>query len=306
MTLGILVTNYNTWELTSQCIKKCVEYAEDPFDQFLVVDDFSSEVPGCFPAEIKLIRNKRNLGLIRSLNKGLKNIDSDLILLLDSDAWPLENYVKDIKKFFQENPKVGIATFKTFNSVGIASASFEAEPGVLSLILGQQLYQWYLNYFVKNPKHFNVFTCAMVLRKEVLEDIGLFDKNFDWLELDHDICMRASRRGWEIGVMPLKAFHKGSGTPQKVSHRVIRFYRNRWYLLKKFDKIRMPFLVACIICLRLGFEFFLIWTLGAIYYRDIEVVMDKANSRKEIIKYFFNQVIRKGTFKNEVVLSGTS
>ncbi|WP_424494962.1 glycosyltransferase family 2 protein [Salinimicrobium sp. GXAS 041] len=306
MTLGILVTNYNTWELTSQCIKQCVEYAEAPFDQFLVVDDCSSEIPGPVPAEIKLIRNKRNLGLIRSLNKGLKDLNSDLVLLLDSDAWPLENYVKGIKEYFRANPEVGIATFKTVNSAGIASASFEAEPGVLSLILGQQLYQWYLNYFIKNPKDINVFTCAMVLRKKVLEDIGLFDKNFDWLELDHDICMRASRRGWKIGVMPIKAFHKGSGTPQKVSHRVIRFYRNRWYLLKKFDKISMPYLVAGIICFRLGIEFLLIWTLGAIYYRNMEIVKDKAHSRKEIIKYFFTQNLGRKTYKNDVVLSGTS
>ncbi|GHA48872.1 glycosyl transferase [Salinimicrobium marinum] len=305
MTLGILVTNYNTWELTSQCIGKCFEYAEVPFDQFLVVDDCSSEIPGAVPAQIKLIRNKRNLGLIRSLNRGLKNLDSDLILLLDSDAWPLENYVKGIKEYFRTNPEVGIATFQTVNAAGTASASFEAEPGVLSLLLGQQLYQWYLNYFVKHPKHINVFTCAMVLRKEVLEDIGLFDQNFDWLELDHDICMRASRRGWKIGVMPLKAFHKGSGTPQKVSQRVIRFYRNRWYLLNKFGKIRWPYLVAGMICFRLGLEFLLIWTLGTIYYRDVEVVKDKAHSRKEIIKYFLTQNLAGRTSKDGVVLSGT-
>jgi GT2 family glycosyltransferase len=236
MTLGILVTNYNTWKLTSQCIISCLKYADAPVDQFLVVDDCSSEEFANQYEEVELIKNEHNLGLIKSLNLGVKKLDTDIILIFDSDAWPLENYSHKVKEYFFQNPSIGIATFQTFNSKGQATQSYESEPGVLSLLLGQQLYKIYLEKFEKRPSKINVFTCAMAVRKEVFQEIGVFDENFDWLELDHDLCMRASRKGWNIGIMPIYAFHAGSGTPQKVSHRVIRFYKNRWYLLKKFDK----------------------------------------------------------------------
>lgn len=293
MKTGILITNYNSWELTSHCIQNCLKYAESPIDQFVVIDDCSTEAIDSKIEQVEIFRNPINLGLIRSLNRGLEILNTDLILIFDSDAWPLENYVLAIKNFFKQNPKIGIATFQTVNSRGLASDSFEAEPGILSLLLGPQFYKIYLNKFLKNSKKINVFTCSMVIRKKVLEDIGMFDENFDWLELDHDICMRASRKGWEMAVLPLKAFHKGSGTPQKVSHRVIRFYRNRWYLLKKFNKVKLPYLMAVIISLRLAIEFQLIWTLGIFYYCNMETVKDKAYSRKELIKYFMGPAHEK-------------
>ena len=288
MELGILVTNYNTWELTSTCIENCLKYADSTIDQFVVVDDNSTEKFDHDFDEIELIQNKRNLGLIRSLNKGLNQMETELILILDSDAWPLENYINGIKKFFSENPDVGIATFQTENSEGNSSNSFEAEPGALSLILGQQLYRIYIKNFLKNPKEINVFTCAMVIRRKVLDEIGLFDENFDWLELDHDICMRASRKGWQIQIMPIRAFHKGSGTPQQVGQRVVRFYKNRWYLLRKFNKIRLENLTAMLISFRLSLELILVWSIGPLYYRDRSIVKDKAYSRRKMISYFLS------------------
>lgn len=288
MKIGILVTNYNTWSLTSSCIENCLNYADSKIDQFIVVDDCSTEPFKNQYNQVDLIKNPKNLGLIKSLNLGLKKMNTDLILILDSDAWPLENYIVEIKKYFTLNPSLGIATFTTVNSEGIASDSYEAEPGALSLILGQQLYRIYLNNFLKHPKSINVFTCAMVIRKEALEEIGFFDENYDWLELDHDICMRASRKGWQIKVMPIQAFHQGSGTPQKVGQRVVRFYKNRWYLLRKFHKVKLEYPTALLISFRLLVEFMLVWLLGPFYYRDTEIIKDKAYSRREIIKFFLS------------------
>lgn len=286
MTLGILVTNYNTAALTTRCIEQSLKYADAPLEQFIVVDDCSTEEFSINFKEVQVIRNAQNRGLIRSLNKGLEILNTDLVLILDSDAWPLEKYVSRIKNYFSENPQVGIATFQTINAQGMASASHEAEPGILSLLLGQQLYRLYLNKILKNPARITVFTCAMVIRKQVLQEIGNFDENYDWLELDHDLCMRASRKGWKIAVMPIRAFHQGSGTPQKVSHRVVRFYKNRWYLLNKFKKVNPAFAIAAAISFRLGFELFLIWTIGRFYYKDLEVWRDKGESRKKLLTYF--------------------
>lgn len=291
--LGILVTNYNTWSLTAECVTNCLKYADEKIDQFVVIDDCSTENFENTFKEIDLVRNKTNLGLIKSLNLGLKSLKTDLILILDSDAWPLEDYVEKIKTYFIDNPEIGIATFNTVNGEGKASDSYEAEPGALSLILGQQLHRLYLNNFLKKSNKINVFTCAMVIRKKVLEEIGLFDENFDWLELDHDICMRASRKGWKIGIMPIKAFHKGSGTPQKVGQRVIRFYKNRWYLLRKFKKVKFEYPTALLICFRLSVEYMLLLTLGPLYYRNMELVRDKVYSRKKMIQYFMSLAWKK-------------
>ena len=287
MTVGILTTNYNTWDLSSQCISNCLKYADDTIDKFVVVDDCSTQEFTNTFKEVTLIRNQQNSGLIKSLNTGLAALDTDLVIIFDSDAWPLENFIKETKKYFAENPQVGIAVYQTQNADGKPAVSFEPEPDAMSVILGQQLHGRYQKIFNKNPKNITLYTCAMILRKEVIEQTGGFDVNYDWLELDHDICMAAIRKGWKMGVVPVKAFHKGSGTPQKVANRVIRFYKNRIKLLKKFNKYPAAGLINTLVVSRLLAEYLLVNTAGFIKY-PAEVRKDKSYSRSQLIKLFIS------------------
>ena len=225
--------------------------------------------------------------MVRSLNKGLKELDPDLIFIFDSDAWPLEDFVLKTKTYFKDHPGIGLAAFKTEKLNGEPSPAFEAEPNAISLLLGQQLYHQYQKYFSGSPTDITIYTCAMVVRKEVLDQIGLFDENYDWLELDHDICMRATRSGWKIGLLPLRAVHIGSGTPQKVSHRVIRFYKNRLKLLRKFNKYPAEKFLNALVVLRLATEYSLFKVLGRFKY-EREVLNDKLLCRSELIKLFWH------------------
>jgi GT2 family glycosyltransferase len=286
MTVGIITTNYNTMEMTSKCIDHCLRYADDKIDQFTVVDDCSTELFENKFNNVQLLRNPQNLGLVKSLNKGLNATDTDLVVLFDSDAWPLEEYILKTKAFFEANPTIGIAAYSTENAEGNPAVAFEPEPDAMSVILGQKLHGYYQKYFNKSPKQITVYTCAMVIRKEVLQQVGGFDENYDWLELDHDICMSAIRKGWGIGLIPVRAFHKGSGTPQKVGKRVIRFYQNRIKLLKKFGKYPAKPLLNSLIVGRLAVEYLAINTLGRIKMSN-EVRADKSYSRSSLIGMFF-------------------
>ncbi|WP_291276115.1 glycosyltransferase [Flavobacterium sp.] len=285
MSIGILITNYNTWAMTSEAIQHCIVHSGHESIQITVVDDASTEAfNNQFENQIRLIKQAHNQGLIKSLNLGLSSIDTELICIFDSDAWPLEPFTQGIKEYFTQNPTVGIAAFKTEDAHGFPNASFEAEPGYMSIVLGQKIYQYYQKVFLRNPKSITVYTCAMVIRKKVLDEIGLFDENFDWLELDHDICMRAIRKGWGIGILPLRAFHKGSGTPQKVSHRVIRFYKNRWYLLRKFNKIKNPALIRTLVLARILSEKAVLLFVGRFLFKNKEVFNDKVHGRNSLIE----------------------
>lgn len=285
MTIGILTTNYNTWQLSSECIRHCLHHADDVIDQFVVVDDCSTEDFSNDIDAITLIRNPYNLGLIKSLNRGLQALSTDLVLIFDSDAWPLEAYIKKTKAYFDEHPEVGIAVYQTQRADGKPAVSFEPEPDAMSVVLGQQLHGRYQRLFNKNPKKLTLYTCAMVLRKEVIEQVGGFDEGYDWLELDHDICMSAARQGWKMGVIPVKAVHHGSGTPQKVAKRVIRFYKNRIKLLKKFGKYPLSPLLNALIVGRLSIEYVFINTIGRLKFSK-EIREDKSFSRSELIKMF--------------------
>ena len=60
--------------------------------------------------------------------------------------------------------------------------------------------------------------CAMLIRREVLNTVGLFDEDFFFSFEDIDLCLRAKAAGFETTVVPeARAFHRGSASIGKRS-----------------------------------------------------------------------------------------
>lgn len=282
-TLGVVVTNYNTWDLVARGVEHVRAHGQG-VDRVLVVDDASTTPPpGDLAAEV--LANPRNLGLVRSLNRGLRAVGTDLAVLFDSDAWPLAPFAARLRQLFAEDPRLAVVGFATVDEAGRPTASAEAEPGVASLVLGQRLHALWLRLVPgRGPQ--NVFTCAMALRLEAFTELGGFDEAFDWLDLDHDLCMRARRAGWKVIQAPdLVAFHRGGGTPQSTSERVLRLYKTRWLLLRKLGKIRHPRLVRALVLARLRAEYVLLAMAGRLLFRDRAALEDKLAGRRAVLAY---------------------
>jgi GT2 family glycosyltransferase len=284
LTLGVLVTNYETWELTRSCLEGILVYRCE-VDRILVVDDASSQPPPPLDIAAEVLRNPENLGLVRSLNLGIRDLGTDLVVLFDSDARPLGPFARRVREHFASDPRLAVLGFATVDERGLPTGSYEEDPEIGSLLLGQRLHTLYKRFRLEKG-NLCVYTCAMALRRAAFEELGGFDENFDWLDLDNDLCMRARRAGWRVAHEPeLIAFHKGSGTPQKVSQRVLRFYKNRWLLLRKFDKIHHPRLVRILIQGRLGAELLALRLLGRFLFRDPATLADKLAGRRQVLEH---------------------
>ncbi len=195
-------------------------------------------------------------------------------------------FASRVRERFAADPRLAILGFATVDERGLPAGSCEEEPDVWSLLLGQRLHAVYERFRRRSQRNLCVFTCAMALRRAAFDDLGGFDEGFDWLDLDLDLCMRAHRAGWRVAHEPgLVAFHKGSGSPQKVSQRVLRFYKNRWRLLRKFGKIRRPGLARALILGRLGVELLALRLLGPLLRRDPEALSDKLAGRRRVLEH---------------------
>ena len=282
-TLGVLVTNYETWDLTRSCLDGVLAH-RDGVDRILVVDDASRQPPPPLDAGVEVRRNPENLGLVRSLNLGVQALGTDLVVLFDSDARPLGPFAAEAQARFAANPRLAVLGFATVDAAGNPTGSSDEGPDVWSLVLGQRLSaRW--ERVRPRPGRLCVYTCAMVLRRSAFAALGGFDEAFDWLDLDHDLCMRAWRAGWRVEQAPgLVAFHQGSGAPQETSRRVARFYRNRWYLLRKHGKVRRPGLVRALVLGRLRAELLLLRLLGRFLFRDPAVRADKLSGRRSLLR----------------------
>ncbi len=136
----------------------------------------------------------------------------DYVLLLNADTIVLEHALDALVAFMDSHPKVGIAGSLLLSSEGEPQASPFGFPGIASdldrgLQLGfvsKLLSPWGI-YLPKSGTPCRVGWVAgasMILRRTVLDQIGLLDEGLFTYFDDVDICLRALRAGWETWYVP--------------------------------------------------------------------------------------------------------
>ncbi len=270
-----------------RCVAAHLTQAGHAIHKILLIDDHSDEIyDGILDPKVEIIRNERNLGFVKSVNIGFKNLDTDIVMLFDADAYPLMDYSGIVLREFSNNNRLGIIGFTTYGSNNQITGSSEEEPDALRLVLGQRIDNVYRKVFIKHQPKTVVYSCAMAVRREAFNDIGGFDENFDWLEPDSDLCLRMRENDWTVKQSSeLKAFHEGGGTPQQVSDRVLRFYKNRWYLLRKYGRVKNVSMVKNLILFRLRLEYVTLLLFGKLLFTNKETLQDKVSGRRRVIDF---------------------
>ncbi|MBC8109557.1 MAG: glycosyltransferase [Verrucomicrobia bacterium] len=289
--ISLIVTNYNTWQLTERCIRAAI-MADNHLivKEYIIVDDNSDEfAPQSLQqlSNTKIIRNITNIGYVASVNIGFSAANYPICLLLDSDAYPITDF-STIAMLFEKKADLGILGFRLEDEQGNATGNAEPEPNFWSVLLGQGGYAKFEKYLVHN-KALAVFSCAMAVRKTAFQAVNGFDESFDFLDADIDFCMRINRsQHWKIETDPtIRMFHIGGGSPQLTSKRVIRFYRNRFHLLRKHNLLPMPLVIKFFVLSRLTAEYLALGLAGSFRFNKT-VKADKMLARKQLITQIFN------------------
>ncbi|WP_066406911.1 glycosyltransferase family 2 protein [Flavisolibacter tropicus] len=112
MDVSIIIINYNTYQLTRNCISSVIQYTSGVNYEIVLVDNASIEpepvtFEALFPG-IKVIRSTENVGFAKGNNLGISDAKGKYILLLNSDTVLKENSVKITYDYLEANPKVGV------------------------------------------------------------------------------------------------------------------------------------------------------------------------------------------------------
>lgn len=216
MDLTVIIVNYNTKELLSNCLKSIFNKKWRHSVQVIVVDNHSADgsarmVKNNFP-QVTLIESEKNLGFAAGNNLGLGNINSKYALLLNSDTETLAGSFDNLVDFAKEND-FGIASCKLIDKEGNFQPNAGELPSPLPLFLWLSglddilkkivtvpSYQARdLRYYKKDRQTGWVSGAAMLIKKEVLEKIGLLDQTLFMYAEDVEYCLRAKRSGIRVG-----------------------------------------------------------------------------------------------------------
>lgn len=285
--VGVLVTNYDSWDLALSCVDATLKLCGDRLDKIVLLDDCSPTNPPDVPQNgFEIIRNETNLGFAKTLNKGFAVLDTDVVIHFDADACPLNDFLETVVAEFTQYPSLAVLGFRAVDENNASMPSYDKEPNAFSLLLGQQLYARSQAFWERNERRICAWMCGIAIRRTAFDELGGFDEQFDLLDLDLEFGMRVNRSLWRTKIsQELVIFHKGGGTPMLLSNRLLKFYRNRWILLRKHHKITQPRIAKNVILTRLRLEYLLLSVAGVILYPNTEIRQDKLSGRKRIISH---------------------
>ena len=286
MNVGVLVLNYNTWTLALRALDAAIGIEGEEVSEYVLFDDGSADPqPAGINPRIRLVRGGFNRGFAKALGVAFEEMRSDIVVLFDSDAYPLTPFSASVRRQFEEDAALGQLGFQAQGQNGRKTESYLSEPTQWSLILGQALYARVPKGPLR-PSRLCVITGCMATSMAAYKNVGGFDEELGFLDVDLDYSMRLRRCGWRVGIdTSIKAFHVGGGTAQLQRNRVLSFYKSRWYLLRKHDLLWSPRLARALILARLWFEEKILQFFGRYLFRSPEVLGDKILGRKAIVSY---------------------
>ena len=242
--VAVIIPNYNLKNDLSECIES-IYTSNYPDLQLIVVDNASSDgsveyIHSKFPA-VEIIQFRENRGYPAALNAGIRaaySKNADYYFALNNDVIIPPDVLMTLVQVMEENPAIGISA---------PLVAYYNEPDKIQS-LGDKMYpilpvpiRYGLNDHDQEKYHTilmydYLFGCALFIRKEVFETIGLFDTTYFMQYEDADFCRRTRDYGWKIArVGTVKIFHKVSSSIKKQKP-LMAFYqgRNRSRFFRRF------------------------------------------------------------------------
>jgi N-acetylglucosaminyl-diphospho-decaprenol L-rhamnosyltransferase len=224
--LAVVIVNYNTGEYLTRAVRSAYESAGDARLEVVVVDnasrDGSAEAALQAHPAVGLIQNGANRGFAAAVNQGIRASRAAFVLLLNPDAEVLAGTLGGFLKVAADHPRAGVIGPVVRDPDGSIYPSARKIP-----TLREALGHSFLHPFLPDNRFSRAYTMAgwdrrterrvewvscscSLLRREALEDVGLFDERFFMYVEDVDMSTRMRAAGWEVMFSPeLEVVHVG-------------------------------------------------------------------------------------------------
>lgn len=220
MKLSIILVSYNTREILNNALTKVYEQTQMSDFEVIVVDndshDGSADMVAQFFPQAKLIRHDQNAGFAAGNNLGITMARGDYILLLNSDAYVFDDSLIDTVNYMEAHPETGIMGPQLVCEDGSPQPSARQFPSpwqklrVLSGFESRHAsYETYYDYYTSQsdihpePRKVDwVPGTYFMIRREVIDQIGVLDERFFMYFEEVDYCLRATRAGWNVVFNP--------------------------------------------------------------------------------------------------------
>lgn len=215
MKLSIVILNYNTKDLTLDCLKSLEKVKNEAQFEVIVVDNGSVDK---FPSssKYKLVSNNANLGFAGGNNSARSHCKGEYILFLNSDTVVYKEAIKETIKYMDKHPDVGALTCKlikldghldkdarrSFPTPWVAITHFSGLDKIFPKSKTFAKY-WYGYESSDETQEVDAIEGAYFLaRKEVLDKVNWFSEDYFLDGEDIDLSWKIKNEGFKVIYFP--------------------------------------------------------------------------------------------------------
>jgi len=265
--VSIILVNYNAKLHLQECLLSLEKNAQDTDYEVIVVDNNSSDgsqelIEKSYP-QAKLIRNRENIGFARANNQGLRESKGEFVLFLNPDTVIHPKALERLLEEMKGDRLVGAVGPALLSDRNVYQISFGGRVNFLQELLRKYLLNSYLKFKLKirQPKQEVRWLsgACLLIRKDILEDSGLFDESYFLYFEDIDLCFRIKEKGFKLIYLPqARVFHRGGAStlPKKLFSRY-EYRRSQLYFYRKHNSFLSYCFLRLYLWLNFSFQFLL-------------------------------------------------
>ena len=225
--LTVVLLNWNGKHLLPICLDSLRAQTLQDFDIILVDNgstDGSRELLATEYPEVRIIPFSYNTGFCLAMNAGLREATGEFILSLNNDTKLDPECLGELAAAMRAHPEVGICATKMVyydEPTLINSAGHACAPDGVVVDIGRKSPD--SEWFSRPREVLGACAGACLYRKQMLDEIGLFDPDFFISYEDIELGWRAQLTGWRAWYVPTaRVLHREGVTRQ------IRGRRSLW------------------------------------------------------------------------------
>ena len=253
MDLSVITVSYNTRDLLRGCLDSVISTLGSRLEyELLVVDNASTDdsvamVRDCFP-QVRLFDNLENRGFAAGSNQAIAESSGRYVILLNPDTVVREGALDGMMRLLEGRSDIGVVGPKLLFPDGSFQHSAFSFPSLAMIFLDffplhhrlsnsrvngrypRRLYEMGEPFPIDHP-----LGAALMVRRQVIDEVGLLDENFFMYCEEIDWCMRIKNAGWQIVCWPQAEIvhYVGQSTAQFRDEMHVALHKSRRRLYEK-------------------------------------------------------------------------
>jgi GT2 family glycosyltransferase len=237
---AVVVSHGNAREL-----ERSLPALEPQVDELLVI----ANLPEQLPDRLRVLENTRPLGFAANVNLGVRETSGGLVVTVNPDAVAHPGAIEALRAFMEAHPRAGVAGPKMLYPDGTPQPSRRAFPTVLGTIVRRTPLRLLRDPYRHQARHYNLGEVPtepvpadwmlggfLMLRREMLDELGGLDEGFRLYGEDIDLCYRAAQAGWERWYVPAAVVeheHKAETDHRLLTRRTLWHWRGILRFVRK-------------------------------------------------------------------------